>query len=57
MSDRSGLAVGAPGPGGDAVPVADVLGGGLSAAEAAERLARYGPNELPRGPPGPRCGG
>jgi hypothetical protein len=29
-------------------PVTAVPAGGLSSAEAADRLARYGPNELPR---------
>ncbi len=40
MDERSGARGGAP--------VAVVPAGGLSAAEAADRLARYGPNELPR---------
>src|SRR5450759_5095292 len=43
MDERSGpLAVARGG-----APVAVVPAGGLSAAEAAERLARYGPNEAP----------
>ena len=40
MDERSGARGGAP--------VAVVPAGGLSAVEAAERLARFGPNELPR---------
>jgi Ca2+-transporting ATPase len=44
MNERSGLPVGARGAG----SVAVAPNTGLSAAEAAERLTRYGPNELPR---------
>ena len=44
MDDRSGPAAGAPGR---ATPVATAPAGGLSAAEAAGRLARHGPNALP----------
>jgi Ca2+-transporting ATPase len=44
MDERSGPLAGAR----DGAPVAAVSDGGLSAAEAAERLARYGLNELPR---------
>ena len=43
MDERSGPLADALG----GAPVAVVPDGGLSAAEAAERLARYGPNELP----------
>jgi P-type Ca2+ transporter type 2C len=44
MNERSGLPADVSGAG----SVAVAPDGGLSAAEAAERLARYGPNELPR---------
>jgi Cation transporter/ATPase, N-terminus len=44
MNERSGLPAGARGAG----SVAVAPNTGLSATEAAERLARYGPNELPR---------
>ena len=44
MDERSGALAGARG----GAPVAMAPAGGLSAAEAAERLARFGPNELPR---------
>lgn len=44
MSQRSGPPSGAPG----VVPLAEAADGGLSSAEATARLARYGPNELPR---------
>jgi P-type Ca2+ transporter type 2C len=47
MSQRSGMSA-APGQGRGAVPLAQAREGGLSSAEAAARLARYGPNELPR---------
>jgi P-type Ca2+ transporter type 2C len=47
MSQRSGMSA-APGQGRGAVPRAQAREGGLSSAEAAARLARYGPNELPR---------
>ena len=45
MSQRSGLTAGVPVTG-PSLPVNP--DGGLSSAEAAVRLARYGPNELPR---------
>ena len=45
MSQRSGPSA-AQARGG--VPLREVPGGGLSAGEAADRLAAYGPNELPR---------
>ncbi|HEY7264471.1 MAG TPA: cation-transporting P-type ATPase [Trebonia sp.] len=44
MSQRAGPPAGAPG----AVFLAEAADGGLSSAEAAARLARFGPNELPR---------
>jgi Ca2+-transporting ATPase len=48
MSERSGTSAGASGQGRDTASVAEAPDGGLSSAEAAARLARYGPNELPR---------
>jgi Ca2+-transporting ATPase len=48
MNERSGPPAGAPGPGRGAASVAEAPDGGLSSAEAAARLARSGPNELPR---------
>jgi Ca2+-transporting ATPase len=48
MSQRSGPVAGAPGQGRGTVPFAEAPDGGLSSAEAAARLARYGSNELPR---------
>ena len=48
MSQRSGPVAGAPGQGRGTGPFAEAPDGGLSSAEAAARLARYGPNELPR---------
>jgi P-type Ca2+ transporter type 2C len=47
MSQQPGMPD-APGQGGGAVRLARAPEGGLSSAEAAARLARYGPNELPR---------
>ena len=44
--EPGGLA--APGQGSGAVRLGQAPAGGLSSAEAAARLARYGPNELPR---------
>jgi len=48
MNERSGPSAAAPVQSHGTVPCAAVLGGGLSSAEAAARLARFGPNELPR---------
>ena len=48
MSQRSVTSASAPGQGRGAVSLAETPDGGLSSAEAAARLARYGPNELPR---------
>ena len=47
MSQQSGIPV-APGQGQGAAQLAQAPERGLSSAEAAARLARYGPNELPR---------
>ena len=47
MSQPSGPSAGAPGQGRGTALVTEAPDGGLSSAEAAERLARYGPNELP----------
>ena len=48
MSQPSGTSAGAPGQGRGTALVTEAPDGGLSSAEAAERLARYGPNELLR---------
>jgi Ca2+-transporting ATPase len=48
MSHRSGPPAAAPGLGRGPAELAAVPDGGLSSAEAAARLARFGPNELPR---------
>jgi Ca2+-transporting ATPase len=48
MSQPLGPSAGAPGRGLGTALVTEAPDGGLSSAEAAERLARYGPNELPR---------
>jgi Ca2+-transporting ATPase len=48
MSQPSGPSAGAAGQGSGTALVTEVPDGGLSSAEVAERLARYGPNELPR---------
>src|SRR5690348_17162757 len=53
MSWRSGLPDGAPGQGLRTAAIGESLtalapDGGLTSAEAAARLSRYGPNELPR---------
>ena len=48
MSQPSGPSAGVPGQGRGTALVTEAPDRGLSAAEAAERLARYGPNELPR---------
>jgi len=46
MSQRSGLPTAERAR--DGGPPREVPAGGLSAGEAADRLASYGPNELPR---------
>jgi len=47
MSARSGPPAGARGQGSGTAAVAEASDGGLSSAEAEDRPARYGPNELP----------
>jgi len=48
MSQPSGTSADVPGQGRGTALVTEAPDGGLSSAEAAERLARYGPNELLR---------
>jgi hypothetical protein len=48
MSYHSGPSVAASGHGRATAGLAAMPEGGLSSAEAAARLARFGPNELPR---------
>ena len=48
MDEHSVPSAAAAGQVSGSVSIAQVPGGGLSSAEAAARLARYGPNELPR---------